>query len=175
MTRRSVLNFASKLKAQPTVQNYQYRSESTQKAIDKSNQFYRENIEKREQLLEQQIAYRDREVQRPPVQQPLNIISLRNGTEWYFDSNKKRFINTKTQEELTVEQRHTYNTMIFLQSNSYASDNDVPFGFSISFSPSSMEADAVTSLTAVPTLFDANDEPFTTFTFRWSYTGQVDI
>jgi hypothetical protein len=35
-----------------------------------------------------------------------------------------------------------------------------------------MEADAVTSLTAVPTLFDANDEPFTTFTFRWSYTGQ---
>ncbi len=171
MSKRSVNNFASKLGASPILPKHLIRSNRTQKAIENSTKFYQENIQKKQELLEQQIAYREREAQRPPVQQPLNIITLRNGTEWYFDSNKKRFVNVATNEELTIEQWHTYNTMVFIQTNSYDGADDIPFGFSISFSPSSVEADGVTSLTAVPTLFDANDEPFTTFTFRWSYTG----
>ena len=113
-SKRSSNNFAKKIGATPILPKYMIRSKKTQEAIQQSHEFYKENVENEKLLLEQQISYKQKEAKRPPVEKPSNIITLKNGTQWYFDKNLNKFVNVITKEELTVIEFNTYVTMLSL-------------------------------------------------------------
>ena len=175
MSKRSVNNFASKLGASPVLPKHLIRSSKTQKSIENSTKFYRENIEKQQALLEQQLSYREREAERPAAELPSNIITLRNGTRWMFDSKKNKFINIDTLEELSVQDYHKYTTLVALGEAIYDYDNDsdsIKFSIcSITLSPSVPSPDG--SETITPTVVMCNGVT-ATLSFKWSYTGALN-
>lgn len=124
-SKRSSNNFAKKIGATPILPKYMIRSKKTQEAIQQSHEFYKENVENEKLLLEQQISYKQKEAKRPPVEKPSNVITLKNGTQWYFDKNLNKFVNVITKEELTVIEFNTYVTMLSLELEEY---NDMSAG-----------------------------------------------
>ena len=170
MTKRSATNFASKLVTSPILPKHLIRSSRTQEAIKNSTKFYQENIEKSQTLLEQQVAYRNREAERLEVELPSNIITLRNGTRWTFDSKKNKFINIDTLEELSVQEYHIYSSMVAMNASVYDYDGDSD-GFSIcniTFNPSPPSANGTETVS--PTVVMCGGAS-ATLTFKWSYTG----
>jgi len=173
MSKRSVNNFAKKLGASPILPNHLVRSTRTQESIENSTKFYRENIEKQQVLLEQQLSYREREAERPEVELPSNIITLRNGSRWVFDSKKNKFINIDTLEELSVQEYHKYSTLVALGDAIYDYDSGSS-GFSIcniTLSPPVPSADGTETI--VPTVVMCGGVS-ATLSFKWSYTGAVN-
>lgn len=176
MRKRSSLNFASKLNYSPVLPEHLIRSSKTQQAINNSNKFYRENIEKREELLEQQLSYKEKESSRSAIEPPSNVITLKNGTRWYFDSQKRVFINADTGEEITMSQWSVYTAMIHLQyvNQEYDSGSSGMSGIkTILFSADRPDADGVTPLIATPVMYGSSEN--VTFTFTWSYTNEIDV
>ena len=154
MSKRSVNNFARKLGASPVLPKHLVRSTRIQESIENSTKFYRENIEKQQVLLEQQLSYRQREAERPEVELPSNIITLRNGTRWMFDSKKNKFINIDSLEELSVQDYHNGSSEFSI--------------CSITLSPPVPSADGTETI--APTVIMCGGVS-ATLSFKWSYTG----
>ena len=133
-------NFASKIGFFTEKPEYLKRSSKTQNAIEKSKRFYVQEEAKKQVLLEQQLSYKEKELARPAIEKPSNVITLKNGTRWFFDIKKQRYINADTLEELTVSQYMTYTAMVAMmreeeEENSYDDTDAVAFGISdIAFS-----------------------------------------
>ena len=170
MSKRSVNNFARKLGASPVLPKHLVRSTRIQESIENSTKFYRENIEKQQVLLEQQLSYRQREAEGPEVELPSNIITLRNGTRWMFDSKKNKFINIDTLEELSVQDYHKYTALVALNNAIYEYDNgSSEFSIcSITLSPPVPSADGTETI--APTVIMCGGVS-ATLSFKWSYTG----
>ena len=149
-------SFASKIGFFESKVNYCTRSKKTQEALEKSKQFYVQEEVKKQVLLEQQVAYKEKELARPAIEKPSNIITLKNGTRWFFDIKKQRYINTDTLEELTVSQYMTYTAMVAMmreeeEENSYDDAASVAFAISdISFSFAGDSPEVGTTITANP-------------------------
>ena len=109
-------SFASKIGSFESKPSYYIRSKKTQEALEKSKQFYLQEETKKQVLLEQQVSYKEKELARPAIEKPSNVITLKNGTRWFFDIKKQRYINADTLEELTVSQYMTFTAMISLTS-----------------------------------------------------------
>jgi len=114
-SKRSSSNFARKLGFGAILPKHKIRSRRTQEAIQESQEFYKDEVENQKFLLEQQLAYKQKEAERPPIDRPSNVITLKNGTRWYFDKNLNKFVNILTKEELTVIEFNTYVTMLALE------------------------------------------------------------
>ena len=175
MSKRSVNNFASKLGASPVLPKHLIRSSRMQESIENSTKFYRKNIEKQQVLLEQQLSYRKREAERPEVELPSNIITLRNGTRWMFDSQRRVYVNVDTNEEITMDEWAVYTAMLHLDRFNLDYDSgDTKFGIkTILFSATRPDADGVTPIIATPIMYGSSSN--VTFTFEWSYTNEVDL
>ena len=168
-SKRSSNNFARKLRAVPNLPEHMVRSKRTQEAIQESQKFYKDNIEKQKFLLEQQLAYKQKEAERPLIDRPSNVITLKNGTQWYFDKNLNKFINVLTQEELTVDEFHVYTTMVALDINrDDLSDGGGKFEIkSVTIVPSTPNANGIDSVTAIPEMYGSSRG--VSFTYRWTY------
>jgi hypothetical protein len=123
-SKRSSSNFAKKMGFGPILPKHKIRSKRTQEAIQESQEFYKDNVENQKLLLEQQIAYKQKEAMRLPVEKPSNVITLKNGTQWYFDKNLNKFVNVITKEELTVIEFNTYVAMLGLEQIEFEEDFD---------------------------------------------------
>ena len=149
-------NFASKIGFFSEKPEYLKRTQKTQNALEKSKQFYVQEEVKKQVLLEQQVSYKEKELARPAIEKPSNIITLKNGTRWFFDIKKQRYINADTLEELTVSQYMTYTAMVAMmreeeEENSYDDAASVAFGISdISFSFAGDSPEVGTTITATP-------------------------
>ncbi len=162
-------NFASKIGFFESKPSYHTRSKKTQEALNKSKQFYVQEEVKKQTLLEQQLSYKEKELSRPPVEKPSNVITLKNGTRWVFDINKQRYINVDTKEELTVAQYMTYNAMIAMmpEDQEYDDDADVS-AFAISNIDISFDGSELSigeSVTASPSTVGGSA---TSFSYSWS-------
>ena len=62
--KRSSSNFAKKMGSSPILPKHKIRSKRTQKAIQESQEFYKDKVENQKLLLEQQIAYKQKGAQR---------------------------------------------------------------------------------------------------------------
>jgi len=171
-SKKSSDNFAKKLVYSPILPKHLVRSKKTQEALQKSQEFYKENVENEKLLLEQQISYKQKEAMRPPVEKPSNIITLKNDTQWYFDTNLNKFVNVVTKEELTISEFHRYTTLVALN---VFKDIDVPDG-------SVSDRFGIKTVTIIPTTPNANDSDSAradvqmysgkagvSFTYRWTY------
>ena len=175
-SKRSSNNFANKIGATPILPKYMIRSKKTQEAIQKSQEFYKENVENEKLLLEQQISYKQKEAMRPPVEKPSNIITLRNGTQWYFDKNLNKFVNVITKEELTIDEFHVYTTMVALDVFNIddMSEGGGKFGIkSVTIIPTTPDANGVDSVTAIPMMYGSSLG--VSFTYRWTYGVDTQI
>ena len=127
-SKKSSNNFAKKLGFGPILPKHLIRSKRTQEAIQESQEFYKDKVENQKLLLEQQIAYKQKEAMRPPVEKPSNFITLKNGTQWYFDKNLNKFVNVITKEEITIIEFNTYVAMLSLQQLEFEEDFDSESG-----------------------------------------------
>ena len=128
-------NFANRIGFFTEKPKYLKRTPKTQNAIEKSKQFYVQEETKKQELLEQQVSYKEKELSRPAIENPSNVITLKNGTRWFFDVKKQRYINADTLEELTVSQYMTYTAMVAMmrEEEDIAYDDDADsIGFAIS-------------------------------------------
>ena len=162
-------NFANRIGFFTEKPEYLKRTPKTQNAIEKSKQFYvQEEIEKKE-LLEQQLSYKEKESARPAIEKPSNIITLKNGTRWFFDIKKQRYINVDTLEELTVSQYMTYTAMVAMmrEEEDYNDASDA-ITFAISDIAFSFDGDSLEigeSVTASPS---TSGRSATSFSYSWS-------
>jgi len=163
-------NFASKIGFFESKPSYYTRSKKTQEALEKSKKFYVQEEVKKQVLLEQQLAYKEKELSKPPIEKPSNIITLKNGTRWFFDINKQRYINVDTKEELTVAQYMTYTAMVAMMREeediSYDDAASVAFAISdISFSFAGDSPEVGTTITANPSTKGGSA---VSYSYEWS-------
>jgi hypothetical protein len=167
----SAKNFASKIGFFESKPSYYTRSKKTQEALEKSKRFYVQEEAKRQVLLEQQLSYKEKESARPAIEKPSNIITLKNGTRWFFDIKKQRYINVDTLEELTVSQYMTYTAMVAMMREEedivYDDETDsVTFSISnIGISFDGSELSIGESVTASPSTVGGSA---TSFSYSWS-------
>ena len=139
--------------------------------IEKSKKFYVQEEVNKQVLLEQQLAYKEKELSKPPIEKPSNIITLKNGTRWFFDIKKQRYINVDTLEELTVSQYMTYTAMVAMMREEedivYDDETDsVAFSISnIGISFDGSELNIGESVTASPSTVGGSA---TSFSYSWS-------
>ena len=148
-------NFANRIGFFTEKPEYLKRTPKTQNAIENSKQFYVQEEVNKQVLLEQQLSYKEKESARPAIEKPSNIITLKNGTRWFFDIKKQRYINADTLEELTVSQYMTYTAMVAMMREeediSYDDAASVAFAISdISFSFAGDSPEVGAAITAVP-------------------------
>ena len=163
-------NFASKIGFFESKPSYYTRSKKTQEALEKSKQFYVQEEVKKQVLLEQQVSYKEKELARPDIEKPSNIITLKNGTRWFFDIKKQRYINADTLEELTVSQYMTYTAMVAMMREeediSYDDAASVAFAISdISFSFAGDSPEVGTTITANPSTKGGSA---VSYSYEWS-------
>ena len=167
----SAKNFASKIGFFTEKPEYLKRSSKTQNAIEKSKKFYVQEEVKKQVLLEQQLSYKEKELSRPDIEKPSNIITLKNGTRWFFDIKKQRYINVDTLEELTVSQYMTYTAMVAMmreeeEENSYDDTDAVAFGISdIAISTSGANIAIDGTVTATPSTKGGSA---VSYSYEWS-------
>ena len=180
--KRSSSNFAKKIGSSPILPKHLIRSKRTQEAIKNSQEFYEDYNEQKEILLEQQLTYQQKQYQkqypRVPIEKPSNVITLRNGTQWYFSVSRNLFINVMTKEELSVEQFNTLTNNIAMEElnrvplvehfEGYDGDSAAWGIDKVTISPSNLEADGSASLTAEPTILNDETEGVS-YTYRWYY------
>tara|TARA_R100000315_G_C5171542_1_gene99029 strand:+ start:61 stop:588 length:528 start_codon:yes stop_codon:yes gene_type:complete len=170
----SAKNFASKIGFFTEKPEYLKRSSKTQNAIEKSKKFYVQEEVKKQVLLEQQLSYKEKELSRPDIEKPSNIITLKNGTRWFFDIKKQRYINVDTLEELTVSQYMTYTAMVAMmreeeEENSYDDTDAVAFGISdIAISTSGANIAIDGTVTATPSTKGGSA---VSYSYEWSVVG----
>ena len=163
-------NFASKIGFFSEKPEYLKRTPKTENAIKKSKQFYVQEEVNKQVLLEQQVLYKEKELARPAIEKPSNIITLKNGTRWFFDIKKQRYINADTLEELTVSQYMTYTAMVAMmreeEENSYDDAASVAFGISdITFSFACDSLSVGESVTATPSTEGGSA---VSYSYEWS-------
>ena len=164
-------NFANRIGFFTEKPKYLKRTPKTQNAIEKSKQFYVQEETKKQELLEQQVSYKEKELSRPAIENPSNVITLKNGTRWFFDVKKQRYINADTLEELTVSQYMTYTAMVAMmrEEEDIAYDDDADsIGFAISDIAFSFDGDSLEmgeSVTASPS---TSGRSATSFSYSWS-------
>ena len=163
-------NFASKIGFFESKPSYYTRSKKTQEALEKSKKFYVQEEVKKQVLLEQQLSYKEKELSRPDIEKPSNIITLKNGTRWFFDIKKQRYINVDTLEELTVSQYMTYTAMVAMMREeediSYDDAASVAFAISdISFSFAGDSPEVGTTITANPSTKGGSA---VSYSYEWS-------
>lgn len=164
-------NFASKIGFFESKPSYYARSKKTQEALEKSKQFYVQEEVKKQVLLEQQVSYKEKELARPDIEKPSNIITLKNGTRWFFDIKKQRYINVDTKEELTVAQYMTYTAMVAMmreEEDLVYDDEADSLAFAISnidISFDGSELNIGESVTASPSTVGGSA---TSFSYNWS-------
>ena len=163
-------NFASKIGFFESKPSYYTRSKKTQEALEKSKQFYVQEETKKQVLLEQQVLYKEKELARPVTEKSSNVITLKNGTRWFFDIKKQRYINADTLEELTVSQYMTYTAMVAMmreeEENLYNDAASVAFGISditLSFDGDSLSIGE--SVTATPSTKGGSA---VSYSYEWS-------
>ena len=163
-------NFASKIGFFESKPSYYTRSKKTQEALEKSKQFYVQEETKKQVLLEQQVLYKEKELARPVTEKSSNVITLKNGTRWFFDIKKQRYINADTLEELTVSQYMTYTAMVAMmreeEENLYNDAASVAFGISditLSFDGDSLSIGE--SVTATPSTEGGSA---VSYSYEWS-------
>ena len=162
-------NFASKIGFFSEKPEYLKRTPKTENAIKKSKQFYVQEEVNKQVLLEQQISYKEKELARPVIEKPSNVITLKNGTRWFFDIKKQRYINADTLEELTVSQYMTYTAMVAMmrEEEDYNDPSDA-ITFAISDIAFSFDGDSLEmgeSITASPS---TSGRSATSFSYSWS-------
>ena len=149
-------NFANRIGFFTEKPEYLKRTPKTQNAIENSKKFYVQEEVNKQVLLEQQLSYKEKESARPAIDKPSNIITLKNGTRWFFDIKKQRYINADTLEELTVSQYMTYTAMVAMmredeEEDSYDDTDSIAFAISdISFSFAGDSPEVGTAITATP-------------------------
>jgi hypothetical protein len=147
-------NFANRIGFFTEKPKYLKRTPKTQNAIEKSKQFYVQEETKKQELLEQQLSYKEKESSRSAIEKPSNIITLKNGTRWFFDVKKQRYINADTLEELTVSQYMSYTALVAMmrEEEDYNDPSDaITFAISdIAFSFDGDSPEVGTTITAVP-------------------------
>ena len=164
-------NFASKIGFFSEKPEYLKRTPKTENAIKKSKQFYVQEEVNKQVLLEQQVLYKEKELARPVTEKPSNVITLKNGTRWFFDIKKQRYINADTLEELTVSQYMTYTAMVAMmreeeEENSYDDAASVAFGISdITFSFDGDSLSVGESVTATPSTEGGSA---VSYSYEWS-------
>ena len=164
-------NFASKIGFFSEKPEYLKRTPKTENAIKKSKQFYVQEEVNKQVLLEQQVLYKEKELARPVTEKPSNVITLKNGTRWFFDIKKQRYINADTLEELTVSQYMTYTAMVAMmreeeEENSYDDTDAIAFGISdIAFSFDGDSLSIGESVTATPSTEGGSA---VSYSYEWS-------
>ena len=110
-------------------------------------------------LQEQQLSYKQKETERPSTEKQSNIITLKNGTQWYFDMKLNKFINVITKEELTIDEFHVYTTMVALDVFDIddMSEGEGKFEIkSVTIVPTTPDANGVDSVTAIPVMYGSS-------------------